>query len=78
MIIYFTVTRPLRFFCIFQHFKECRPTSENPDPEPASRYETVTPVRRPPKRRSLSEPPKKKVKTALPDSFRCKFIVLFC
>ena len=49
MIIYFTVTRPLRFFCIFQHFKEGRPTSENPDREPASRYETVTPARRPPK-----------------------------
>ncbi|KAL4218842.1 hypothetical protein ACF0H5_021430 [Mactra antiquata] len=52
-----------------RHFIDGKPTLENPDPEPASRYDTVTPVQPPPKPRPISEPPRKKVRTVLADSF---------
>ncbi|KAL4234833.1 hypothetical protein ACF0H5_006474 [Mactra antiquata] len=43
---------------LISHFIDGKPTLENPDPEPASRYDTVTPVRPPPKPRPISEPPR--------------------
>ncbi|KAL4217099.1 hypothetical protein ACF0H5_023554 [Mactra antiquata] len=52
-----------------KHFIDGKPTLENPDPEPASRYDTVTPVRPPPKPRPISEPPRKKVRIVLAESF---------
>ncbi|XP_052252984.1 uncharacterized protein LOC127859521 [Dreissena polymorpha] len=42
---------------------------ENPDPRPATSYEMLTPVRPPPKIRPLSEPPRKKARTVLTQSF---------
>ncbi|XP_053406546.1 uncharacterized protein LOC123546666 [Mercenaria mercenaria] len=56
-----------------KHFIDGKPTTANPDPEPASRYEKVTPARRPPKPRAHSEPPKKKIRTALSETFRYIF-----
>ena len=47
---------------LFQHFLDGRPTKENPDPEPAIRYDFVTPARKPPKLRALSEHARKRRK----------------
>lgn len=65
----------LIFLKILQHFVDGQPTKQNPDPVPAIPYDRVTPVRPPPKARSLSEPPKKKKRLELEETWYCP---LFC
>lgn len=57
------------FYVCTKHFIDGCPTAENPDPVPAIASDRVTPARRPPKPRPMSEPPRKMARTALTETF---------